>query len=297
MGRRLPITYARVREPLAGIAFVAPALLVLAVVLGFPLVAALLQSVNVAFTERSAGFSLLAYRALLTDASFHRSAINTLVFVTATVSLHLSIGLAVALMLNLKMRFIVLLRVIALLPWTVPDVVAGMIWRFMMDPLSGFTNALIAVFRPTDAPIDWLGSPLLAFFCLILAEGWRAYPFIMLVLLAGLQAISETQYEAAQIDGANAWQRLRYITLPNLKMVLIIAVILDIIWECRLFGMVFSLTGGGPADTTQVLSLLIYQQNFEYYNTTTSAAMAIVLALGMLVLSIPYVRLTMGNRT
>jgi len=297
MGRRLPITYARVREPLAGIAFVAPALLVLAVVLGFPLVAAVLQSVNVAFTERSGGFSLQAYRALLTDASFHRSAINTLVFVTATVSLHLSLGLAVALMLNMKMRFIVLLRVIALLPWTVPDVVAGMIWRFMMDPLSGFTNALIAVFRPTDAPIYWLGSPLLAFFCLILAEGWRAYPFIMLVLLAGLQAISETQYEAALIDGANAWQRLRYITLPNLKVVLIIAVILDIIWECRLFGMVFSLTGGGPADTTQVLSLLIYQQNFEYYNTTTSAAMAIVLALGMLVLSIPYVRLTMGNRT
>ena len=285
----------RVSEELHGLLFVAPALLLLVVVLGFPAIAAGLQSVNMMWVDKPA-FSLAAYRQLASDPVFTHAAVNTLLFVVATVAFHLLAGLALALLLNLEVRGKWLFRVAALLPWTVPDVVAGLVWRFMFDPLAGFVNSAAIALRFTNEPIDWLGDPTLARLCLVLAEGWRAYPFIMLILLAGLQAIPRTQYEAARIDGASAWQSFVYVTLPNLRTMLIIALVLDTIWECRLFGMVFSLTGGGPGDATQTLPLLVYRQNFEFFNTAYSAAIAVVLALAMFTIAVPYLRMTMKQR-
>ena len=280
------------REDVKGVLFVLPALLLLIAVLGFPAVAAVLQSFNLLWTDKPS-FSLAAYRQLLDDPAFARAAWNTFLFVLATVSFHLLLGLAVAMLLNMEVRFKWLFRVIALLPWTVPDVFAGLVWRFMLDPLAGFINSMLITFTGQTEPVDWLGSSTLAFGCLVLAEGWRAFPFIMLILLAGLQAIPAQLYEAAQLDGATAWQSFRFVTLPNLKTMFVIAAVLDTIWECRLFGMVFSLTGGGPGDATQVLSLLTYRQNFEFFNTAYSAAIAVTLAVAMLGLSIPYLRVTM----
>jgi multiple sugar transport system permease protein len=280
------------REDVKGILFVLPALLLLIAVLGFPAVGAVMQSFNLLWGDKG-GFTLAAYRQLISDPAFANAAWNTLLFVVATVSFHLLVGLVVAMLLNMEVRLKWLFRVIALLPWTVPDVFAGLVWRFMLDPLAGFINSLLITFAGQTEPVDWLGTSTLAFACLTLAESWRAYPFIMLILLAGLQAIPPQQYEAAQLDGATWWQSFRYVTLPNLKTMFVIAGVLDIIWECRLFGMVFSLTGGGPGDATQVLSLLTYRQNFEFFNPAYSAAIAIALAAAMLALSIPYLRLTM----
>jgi multiple sugar transport system permease protein len=282
----------KANEELHGLLFVAPALLLLVVVLGFPAVAAGLQSVNLMWVDKPA-FSLAAYRQLATDPVFAHAAVNTALFVAATVAFHLLAGLGLALLLNLDLRFKWAFRVAALLPWTVPDVVAGLVWRFMVDPLAGFVNSVAITLKLTNEPIDWLGDPLLARLCLIVAEGWRAYPFVMLILLAGLQAIPRTQYEAARIDGASAWQSFVYVTLPNLRTMLIIALVLDTIWECRLFGMVFSLTGGGPGDATQTLPLLVYRQNFEFFNTAYSAAIAVALALAMFAIAVPYLRMTM----
>ncbi len=142
-------------------------------------------------------------------------------------------------------------------------------------------------------PIDWLGNPKLAFPSLIFAEVWRGYPFAMLILLAGLQAIPKEQYEAAEIDGASKVQGFVYITVPNLKYMFVIALVLDTIWECRLFGMVYSMTGGGPGYSSQVLSLLTYKHYFLFFNISYAAAIAAVLAGFMLLVSIPYLRMTM----
>ena len=281
-----------VSDELTGLLFVAPALFLLAVVLGFPAIAAGLQSVNLMWVDKPA-FSLDAYRQLAVDPVFARAAFNTALFVAATVAFHLLAGLGLALLLNREIRFKWLFRVAALLPWTVPDVVAGLVWRFMVDPLAGFVNSAAIALGLANEAIDWLGDPTLARLCLIFAEGWRAYPFIMLILLAGLQAIPRAQYEAAGIDGASAWQSFVYVTLPNLRTMLIIALVLDTIWECRLFGMVFSLTGGGPGDATQTLPLLVYRQSFEFFNTAYSAAIAVVLALAMFAIAVPYLRMTM----
>ena len=163
----------------------------------------------------------------------------------------------------------------------------------MFDTLPGMINAILLEFAIIVDPIDWLGNPKLAFGCLIFAETWRGYPFAMLILLAGLQAIPQVQYEAAQIDGASKFQSFFYITLPNLKYMIIIASVLDTIWESRLFGMIYSMTGGGPGYSSQVLSLLTYKHYFLFFNTSYAGAIAVVLAVFMLIISLPYLVMTM----
>ncbi|MBD3306675.1 ABC transporter permease subunit [candidate division KSB3 bacterium] len=281
-----------IRDRYKGYFFILPAFLLLIAILGFPAVAAILQSVNLMWVIEPA-FSVTSYQRLVRDPEFLRSLLNTVIFVSATVGFHLLLGLSVALLLNAQIKGKHLFRVIAILPWTVPDVIGGLIWRFMFDTLPGIVNAILLKTGMIIDPIDWLGNPNLAFPCVIFAETWRGYPFAMLILLAGLQAIPQEQYEAAEIDGASKIQSFFYITIPNLKYMFIIALVLDTIWECRLFGMVYSMTGGGPGYSSQVLSVLTYKHYFLFFNTSYAAAIAVVLATLMLLISIPYLRMTM----
>jgi multiple sugar transport system permease protein len=279
-----------------GYFFILPSFLLLLTILGFPAVAAILQSFNILWV-RKPSFAVSSYLRLFSDIEFLASLLNTVIFVSCTVFFHLLIGLGMALLLNLEIRKKHYFRVIAILPWTVPDVIGGLIWKFMFDTLPGFVNAVLLKAGILNEGIDWLGVPQLAFPCLILAEVWRGYPFAMLILLAGLQAIPRYQYEAASIDGASTVQNFFYITLPNLKYMFIIAMILDTIWECRLFGMVYSMTGGGPGYSTQVLSLLTYKHYFQFFNISYAAAIAVMLAVVMLLISIPYLRITMRRES
>lgn len=281
-----------IKEHTQGYLFILPALLLLVIILGFPAVAAVLQSFNLMWVPEPS-FSIKSYVRLLSDMEFRTSVLNTVIFVASTVGMHLLIGLGVALLLNMEIKNKHFFRVVAILPWTVPDVIGGLIWRFMFDTLSGIVNAVLLKVGLVADPVDWLGDPALAFPSVIFAEVWRGYPYVMLILLAGLQAIPKDLYEAAEIDGASKYTSFFFITLPNLKFMIIIATILDIIWECRLFGMVYSMTGGGPGYSSQVLSLLTYKHYFVFFNSPYAGAIAVVLALLMLMISIPYLRMTM----
>jgi multiple sugar transport system permease protein len=279
-------------EEYKGYLFVLPGFVLLLTILGFPAVAAVLQSFNLVWVK-DPSFSVDSYLRLIHDREFLVSLWNTVRFVVIVISAHLLIGLAVALLLNAQIRQKRLFRVVAILPWTVPDVVGGLIWRFMFDTLPGMINAVLLKVGFIIEPIDWLGNPSLAFGCLTFAEIWRGYPYAMLIMLAGLQAIPGEQYEAAEIDGASRRQSFFHVTLPNLMPMIIIAAVLDTVWECRLFGMIYSMTGGGPGYETQVLSLLTYKHYFVFFNTSYAASIAAVLAVTLLVISIPYLRLTM----
>jgi multiple sugar transport system permease protein len=281
-----------IKEHTKGYLFILPALLLLIIILGFPAVAAVLQSFNLMWVPEPS-FNTKSYVRLLGDVEFRTSVLNTVIFVASTVGFHLVIGLGVALLLNMEIKNKHFFRVVAILPWTVPDVIGGLIWRFMFDTLPGIVNAVLLKVGWVADPVDWLGNPALAFPCVIFAEVWRGYPYVMLILLAGLQAIPKDLYEAAEIDGASKFTGFFFITLPNLKFMIIIATILDIIWECRLFGMVYSMTGGGPGYSSQVLSLLTYKHYFIFFNSPYAGAIAVVLALLMLIISIPYLRMTM----
>jgi multiple sugar transport system permease protein len=282
-------------EAAKGLLFVLPAFMLLVLILGFPAIAALLQSLNLFWVDRPA-FTTAEYTGLLSDAEFRNAFVKTLGLVSLAVGFHVAVGLTVALLLNLDVRAKWLFRVIALLPWTMPDVIAGLLWRFMFDTLTGVVNGVLLRIGVLDQPFDFLGHPGYAFVSLALAEGWRGYPFVMLILLAGLQAIPSNQYEAAHLDGATRWQAFRFVTLPNLRTVLIIAIVLDTVWECRLFGMVFGLTGGGPGNATETLSLLTYRHYFVYFNVSHAAAISVVLAVIMLLIATPYLRMTMRPR-
>jgi len=282
-------------ESTKGMLFVLPALALLVVVLGFPLIGAMLQSVNLMWVDHP-HFSLVPFRTLARDPAFGHALLITFYYVVCSVAFHLVTGICVALPLNRDLPFKWVFRVAALLPWTMPDAVAGMVWRFMLDPLSGFINSLLLALHVIVQPIDWLGTPHSAFASVVISEGWRAYPFVMLLLLAGLQAIPRTQYEAAEIDGANRWQCFIHVTLPNLRTMLVIALVLDTISQCRVFGLIYTLTNGGPGDATTVLPILTYQENFQFFNTAYAAAMALTLAAITFIVSLPYLRLTMRQR-
>jgi multiple sugar transport system permease protein len=269
-----------------GFLFVLPTLLVLLVVLGFPIAVAIINS----FSLPDGGWTLENYAKLPRDGRFRNSLVVTFTFVAGTVLLHLVVGFIIALALNTQVRGKRFFRVIAILPWTVPDVISGLIWRFMYNPTAGIINRLLFDWGLIHKHIEWLGDSDLALPSVIFADVWRGYPFVMLILLAGLQAIPRELYEAAKVDGASTVQEFRFITVPSMRGMILISVALDTIWQFRRFGLVFNMTAGGPGNVTEILSLYVYKQYFRYFNFEYAAAVAVVLAIIMLLLSLPYVR-------
>jgi len=273
-----------------GVAFTLPCLMLLLLVLAFPALAAVANSFTPIWSKAKT-FTLDNYTRLVQDQSFWESLQVTILFVAYTVVMHLALGLVVALALNADIRGIWLFRVIAILPWTIPDVISGLVWRFMYDPTAGIINYFLAHLGLQNPYIEWLSHPRLALPSVIFADVWRGYPFVMLILLAGLQAIPKELYEAARVDGASALQEFRHITIPGLARMVQVALALDVIWQFRRFGLVYNMTQGGPGNATDILPLAIYRQFFKYFNFEYASAMAVVLAAIMIVISIPYVRM------
>lgn len=288
----LPLRFPAVKVPFRlnpGFMFVLPALLMLLLVLGFPIVVAVLTSFTSPDAETTGSY-LDNYWKLFNDDRFYNSLFVTLTFVGGTVLFHLVLGFAVALVLNSQIKARRFFRVILILPWTMPDVISGLIWRFMYNPTAGIINKVLYDLGLIDSPVEWLGDTDLALLSVIFADVWRGYPFVMLILLAGLQSIPLEIYEAAEVDGASTIQEFRHITVPMMRGMIFIAVALDTIWQFRRFGLVFNMTVGGPGNATEILSLYVYKQYFRYFNFEYASAIAVVLALLMLLLSLPYIR-------
>jgi multiple sugar transport system permease protein len=279
---------ARRLEQLHGWGFVLPCCLTLLAVLGAPIAISLFTSFRIQGPIPSYGLD--NYTRLLADSLFFHSLRVSLTFVGATVALHLVLGMIVARALQSEIRARRLFRVLVILPWTIPDVISGLIWRFMYNPTSGIINHALESLAITEQPVDWLGSASLALPSVIQSDVWRGYPFVMIILLAGMQAIPRDLYEAARVDGASALQEFRYVTLPQLKGIIFIAVALDVIWQFRRFGLIFNMTAGGPGRVTEILSLRVYKHYFRFFEFEYASAMAVALAVVMVVISIPYVR-------
>lgn len=278
------------KTEMTGYAFILPCMLLMLVVFGIPATVAVANSFTPIWSEVKT-FTFANYIRLQQDKQFWESLRVTLIFVAGSVSLHLALGLGVALALNIDVPGKWLFRIVAILPWTVPDVITGIVWRYMYDPTAGIINYFLDRIGVPNPYIEWLGRPHLALPSVIIADVWRGYPFVMLILLAGLQAIPQELYEAARVDGATAWQEFRHITIPGLSRMFMIALALDTIWQFRRFGLVYNMTQGGPGNATEILPLAIYNQYFKFFNFEYASAMAVVLAVIMLIISIPYIRL------
>jgi multiple sugar transport system permease protein len=189
-------------------------------------------------------------------------------------------------------------RVLFLLPWMFPAVVPGIVWRWMFDGLFGVFNEIlyrVGYYGPTDAPIAWLGQTSTALYAIVVANIWRGFPFIMVLLLAGLQSINSDYYEAASVDGANMFRRFWDITLPAMYGISFVAILLAWIGSFMNFAIVQVMTAGGPANSSEVFATLIYKYAFVYADANYAATLGILLLALLMIPGGLYVRQAMRS--
>ncbi|MFY9325489.1 MAG: sugar ABC transporter permease [Candidatus Nanopelagicales bacterium] len=259
--------------------FVAPALILIGGVYLYPIIATVVYSVTTInigtySIERFVGFG--NFRFILFRDSFGPTLFRTLYFGIMVVLLTTTLALIVSLLININFRGNNLLKVIILIPWAVPPVVAGVMWSQMFQYEYGFINALIRVFGGQGDTI-WLGTPTLAIHALIIAETWRWLPFATLFIFASLQTIPFSVIEAAAIDGAGYFKTVRKVILPNIMPLLIPVVIFLFVWAMKTFDTIFVLTAGGPRMGTTTLNYSVYLQGFQQFKFGRAAASAYIL--------------------
>jgi ABC-type sugar transport system permease subunit len=201
------------------------------------------------------------------------------------------LAIAIALLLNRPFRGRWLVRMLALLPWAVPSVVNGIMWKWILNPSYGALNGFLYSLGIIKDYVIWLGSPTLALIMVILADVWKETPFIMLLVLAALQTIPKDLYEAARVDGASAWQTFSRITIPLIQPVLFVAIALRTIWALKSFDLIYTLTAGGPSGGTSVIGYYTYLKSFVSLNLGRGAAVAYIMTAIVFVLIIIYQRM------
>jgi multiple sugar transport system permease protein len=234
------------------------------------------------------------YRDLMTDPVALKSLVTTLLFVGITTPLEVLFGLGMALVLNESFRARGVVRAMMLIPWAIPTVVSSQMWRFIFNDRYGLFNFLLFG-TETQNYLAPLADPYLAATAIVVAEVWKTSSFAGLIILAGLQTIPDELYEAASIDGAGAWQKFRFITLPLVKPALLLALLFRTIDALRVFDLVFVMTQGGPADATNVLQFYGYKKTFAEGMIGYGSAISVTVFVLSLFLSAFYVR-SVGSR-
>ena len=255
-------------------AMVAPVVIVIAVIIGYPLGRGIylsLTDANERNVARSIGVNEIPatyefvgldnYTDAITGSQFLATLGWTIVWTVSCVALTFALGLALANILNRKIAGRSVYRMMLILPWAVPGFVSVFAWRFLYDERRGLLNQILSGVGLDAVP--WLNDPLMAKFAVIAVNVWLGVPFMMVALLGGLQSIPGELYEAAEMDGANAWQRFRNITLPGLRSVSTTVLLLSTIWTFNMFPVIFLLTRGGPGEATQILVTQAYKFSFE----------------------------------
>ncbi|AJC58864.1 putative maltose ABC transporter permease protein [Streptomyces sp. 769] len=282
---------------------VAPVVLVIGVIIGIPLVRGVylsLTDANEANVERSIGMNHLPatyhftgldnYRAVLTDGVFWDRLGWTVVWTVGCVSLTFLTALALANLLNRRMRGRTFYRLALILPWAIPAFVSVFTWRMLYNEKNGILNKLLAG-GGLDA-VPWLNDPTWAKLSVIAVNVWLGVPFMLVALLGGLQSIPGELYEAAEMDGAGAWQRFRHITVPGLRAVSGTVILLSTIWTFNMFPVIFLLTRGGPGDATEILVTYAYRLSFvdSPRNFSASATWGMVILAVLALVAVGYRR-------
>jgi multiple sugar transport system permease protein len=282
----------RSSRKLLGYCLIAPAILVLLFLVLLPV----LQNIVMTFFTGNLGnmfqefIGFNNYIEIFKNERSVNAIVRSLVFAACTVAGVFIAGMTLALGLNSSIAYRKVFRTIILLPWVVSGVVAGLTWRWLMNTQFGLVNDILLRLHIIDNAVEWLSKPYLAFFSVIIATIWRSFPFVMLMLLAGLQSIDYAQYESASIDGANAVHRFWYITLPNLRPVSMPVFLTQVIWQLHNYDLIAAMTGLGPVNGTETLPLNIYTNAFSYFSFNYASAVGVVLLIFTLVLSTVYVR-------
>lgn len=264
--------------------FVLPLVVLMAGLILWPFINAILLSFTTRSISRTEQFvGLDNYLRLWSDPAYRDTVVNTIAFTVASVACKLTVGIGIALLLNSRLPMRNILTGLMLLPWIIPEVVTAMAWRSIYDPIFGGLNPILQGLGLADRRVAWLAEPALAMPSVIAVNIWKGIPFFTMLLLAGLKAIDRELYEAAEVDGASAIQRFRHITLPGLRYVIAVTVLLSTISTFNTFGLIYLMTGGGPGGATRVYSILAYERAIIGLRFGPGAAVAFSMAPLLLV--------------
>jgi multiple sugar transport system permease protein len=253
-------------------------------------IAPLARGIYLGFTDSRAGFGVPThfigidnFRALIHDSLFVNSFKIGLIWAGSVTAIQFVLALGLALLLSQPLRGRWLARSLALVPWAMPSVLVGLMWKLFFQPQAGILNEALYRTHLPGSNIDWLSDFSWALPAIILVGVWAGMPQTTVALLAGVQSISDDLHEAAATDGASAWQRFRTITLPQLRPVIIAVTTLDLIWNFNSFGFVYVLTQGGPGHATELPMLFAYNEAFKYgqfgYAAALGDAMVVVITV------------------
>jgi len=272
--------------------FLVPAILFLLITSVYPLIYSLRFSLyqwNMLVPGSIPKFiGLKNYTELIKDLRFLISLKKSVIYVAGAVSLEFILGLIGALIITTSIKGLSVFRTAILIPLMMTPVVAGVLWRFLLNPEYGVINYFIGLFGVKN--ITWLAKPKTAFIAILIVEIWQQLPVVIFVLAAGISSLPVDIYEAAQVDGATGWQKFRYITLPLLKPVIAVVLLLRIMDAFKVFDTIYTLTYGGPGQSTELMSIYIYKQGLKYFQIGRATAMSWVFLVLVTSISIFFMR-------
>ncbi|GGD76970.1 carbohydrate ABC transporter permease [Paenibacillus nasutitermitis] len=285
------------RKQWAGYGFILPSAIMMLVLVAYPILYGFYVSMfDTNLMNRWDFVGLKYYWEALTKPDFLEKIWITVKFTVLVLIGNFVIGILLALLLNMKLKGRTFFRLILILPWLFPEVVVALLWKWMFDPIYGLVNHVLMTLHLINEPIAWLSSTTYAMLGVVFVAVWKGYPLVLIFVLAGLQAIDEDMYEAADIDGAGKLKSFWYITLPSLKVVLASTLILETIWWFKHFTIIHLLTEGGPVNSTSVVSIDIFKLAFTDFRFGQAAALSIIVFLICLLISFAYRRLLSDGR-
>ena len=279
---RVPVPTAERQDRRFAIIASAPAVITIGALFVYPMLYAVVLSFYRVNDKTPASNGIVGvgnYLSLLSDSGFQSSLLRTSIFCVFTVFGGVGLAIGIASLLNRRFRGRTVARVLLLVPWAVPPVVNGIMWKVVFDGSYGVINYVLMGLGITEDRIQWLATPNLAMGVLILAEIWKLTPFLALMALASMQAIPANMYRAATIDGASSWQQFWRILLPNMRGTIMFLLIVQSMWSIKVFDSIYVLTGGpgGPAEATTTVNFLAYLTTFSYLDRGYGAAMSLAI--------------------
>jgi multiple sugar transport system permease protein len=280
------------REAVAGLLFVLPALAAFTVLILYPFVQSLWMAFNefTLMTPEPAFVGLANFRTIIEDGRIAGTLAVTAMFVALATTATVGFGLTWALILNQRFSGVALLRSISLVPWVLPSVVTASIWAWILNGNFGLLNALLLTLGVIRQPIVWLADGTGAMLAVVAAKTWASVPVAMLFFLAALQSVEREQVEAARLDGANNLRLVRHVVIPHIRPTVIVVVVLQAMGNLQTFDVIYALTGGGPVRATTVLSIEVYRQAFQNWDTGIACAIGVIWLLTIAPLALAYLR-------
>lgn len=271
-----------------GYGFITPAVLVLLLMILYPM----LYGIGISFFDTNLVnkwnfVGLKYYIRLFQDRNFGHSILMTLIFTFGTVFGRTVLGILFAtILVDERLPYRPLFRSIIVLPWFFPDVVIGLLWKWLYNANYGLINHILFQLKIIQAPVEWLSSSSTAMGAVILVSIWKGFPFMVVMIMAALQTIPKDLYEASEIDGCGKWGKFIHVTLPGIGPVLSTTILLESMWSFKHFTLIWNLTYGGPVNATNVVSIDIYKTGFQYMRFGESSTRAVIVFIIVIIMSL-----------